>query len=915
MSATRLAEIITDARSKERLLQSTAFRLLSVIVTALLLVALAGLVMLTLRSQPAVTIRPAPTATSTTAPPPTATPLLTLGADLISPEGGYRFRPLVGYDVTIQGPAVTLSRVLTDASPAPVADGRHLQASNIALDAIALASIGMRSDQSLEEIIVRIAQPFVSSLAAELSEVESVRIDGVEGAALSLRGTLEGEPLAGRIALTRRDADTLFVVAATAPATLWATETEAALHSILQSVTFFEPIAASSVGAQGNLPPATLTPPPTPEALPIATSAAPTSASATGAELDTPSLRLTPTPDGAATAPPVPAPSTPLTPTAPNRNIQQPWTVVSDANFINDLVVVGNTIWLATDGGALAWTRGGASPVKFTTINGLTANRLTAVVDCQLPSFGLLFGSDDGLQSIGLLTGGWRQLNSRNSELRYDDVTALVCDAEAGYLVIGYARHGIDVFNARTNTWRHLDRSSGLASNNVRALAVVGALEEIWVVSDDGITLSAGQDSTFYSTANSPLESTRIGAITVDPGGGVWVGGDGVLYRIDGEQWTIFSAEEVGDEGFPLRLITGLAPTAEGEIWLGDIDGAICRFDPASASCVEVFRNADGLPTAPITRLVLANDGQLYVASAGDGFSVFDGSSWRHFWRTNQGIAGNAIAALTVDGDGALWAATNAGVQRIVAPTRAPDMLPDSGIEPSTVRAIYAARNGSLWIGGDGASVWNGAAWTLFTTEQGLAGATVHAIAEDSRGRIWLGADAGVSIWNGAAFVNLTSETGLPSADIRTLLADGAAMWIGSAGGGLYRFASNQLEVFTVENIGLPSDTVTALATDSDGVLYVGTDAGLAAMRAGVATPLTGFDERAISQILTLDGSIWVGSANDGLFFDLGDGWQQETTAGALPDNHITALAAADNALWIGGASGGMLRYSLPTKK
>ncbi len=901
--------------------QSTAFRFVSVIVTLLLAAALVGLVVLTLRSQPAVTIEPLPTSTPTTVPTPTATPFETLGADLISLEGGYRFQPLLGYEVTMQGAATTLLRRLKDALDGEANNDVNPQASTIALDVFPLASIGLRREQPLEDAIMQIAQPFISRTAAELGALETIRIGAAEGVSLSLRTVVEGVPVAGRIAVARRDADTLFVVAATAPTDIWTTETDAAMQNILQSVAFFEEAVASSAPTPISRSATTPTGTQTPDALPIVTvvsAQTPAGVStATSAESGAGLLRLTQTPDVEPAATPTVSLTTLLapTPTPANRTLRQAWTVVSDANRVNDLVVAGNTIWIATDGGALAWTRGGASPVKFTSINGLTANRLTTVVDCELPSLGILFGSEDGLQIVNLFAGGWRQLNSRNSELRYDDVSALACNVEAGYLVIGYARHGIDVFNARTNTWRHIDRNSGLASNTVLDLAVVGALTEIWVVSDDGITVSAGPDSTFYTVANSPLESSRIGAIAADPGGGVWVGGDGVLYRIDGEQWTVFSAEEVGDDGFPLRLITGLAPTGAGDLWLGDIDGTICRFDPATASCLEAFRREDGTAVAALTRLSLDDDGQLYVATAGNGFSVYDGATWRRFFKPNEGVAGNAIFAAAFDADNALWVVTDAGVQRIIAPTRPPELLPESGIDLATIRTIYAARNGNLWIGGDGAAVWDGATWRQFTPENGLAGGEVRAIAEDSRGRIWLGSDAGVSIWNGVAFVNLTRETGLPSADIRSLLADGAAMWIGSAGGGLYRFALNQLEVFTVENIGLPSDTITALALDNSGLLFIGTAAGLAELENGIVTPIPAVGERAISQILAADGSIWVGTTGDGLFFDVGEGWQHETTVGALPDNRVTVLAAVDGEIWVGGATGGLLRYSLPTKE
>jgi ligand-binding sensor domain-containing protein len=96
-----------------------------------------------------------------------------------------------------------------------------------------------------------------------------------------------------------------------------------------------------------------------------------------------------------------------------------------------------------------------------------------------------------------------------------------------------------------------------------------------------------------------------------------------------------------------------------------------------------------------------------------------------------------------------------------------------------------------------------------------------------------------------------------------------------------------------------------------DGGLLVGTDAGLAELRDGVAAPVPEVGERAVTQLLARDDSRWVGTAADGLFYDVGAGWQQETTDGVLPSNRVTALAAVEDAVWVGGATGGLARYDL----
>jgi len=879
--------------------QSSFYRILSVAITLLLVAALAALLVLTLRSQPATVMVPVPTptATTTTVPTATPTPAPTLVAEIVVDAAGYKFQPLAGFAVSIQESAAKLTGTAPDLPVAP----------SIVMNAGPNADFGMRAGQTLEDVLAEYADVLARQGEVEVGPAEVERVAGQEAVAAPLTGEEAGQSIAGRIVVAQPDENRLFVTVATAPVEHWDATTSAELDTLLSSVQFFAAETTVANDTPTATPAVTITIPAT-DATPLPTVRA--TATITGVTILSPtattaSITTTLTVTPLITLPtPLPA----ITPIAPQPEAAAfEWQAVSDSNFMNDLVVSGNTVWIASDGGALAWTRGSTTPVKFTSLDGLAGTRLTAVADCALPEFGVVFGSDSGLQVVDPRAGGWRVRDSANSELSYDDVSALACDAEAGYLVVGYARHGIDIYDAGEDQWRHLDRSSGLASNNVTALAVVGDLDEIWVVSNDGVTVAAGPDSTFYDATNSQLESNRIGSIAVDADGAVWLGGDGALYRVEGETWRVFSAEEVGDEGFPLRLIAGLAPAEDGTLWLGDIDGAVCRFDPAESRCVAAFNGAQGMAAGPLTKLALDTTGRVYYTTAGDGYSVLDGDTWRRFARAGEAVRGNAIGAATVDADGALWLATDAGIQRVEGTDRPPTLAPAGDIDPAAVRVLLADSTGLIWAGGDGAASFDGETWTVYTTTAGLAGETVQAIAEDSRGRIWLGTDAGISIWNGATFFNLTADTGLPSADIRSLLAEGDAMWIGSDGGGLYRFERNQLQVLTSDNVNLPSDTVTALAPSGDGSLLVGTDSGLAELRDGNAAPIPAAGEGAISHILALPGSLWVATADDGLYFDAGGGWQHATAATVLPADQVTALAATDESIWVGGRTGGLI--------
>ena len=266
------------------------------------------------------------------------------------------------------------------------------------------------------------------------------------------------------------------------------------------------------------------------------------------------------------------------------------------------------------------------------------------------------------------------------------------------------------------------------------------------------------------------------------------------------------------------------------------------------------------------------------------------------------------MRTLAVDDEGALWVATTAGVQRFTTAEEGAEMFTAAAtrLDPAGVRALHPGPDGRMWVGGQGASFFDGDTWATYTARDGLAGELVQAIATDSQGRTWLGTDGGLSIWNGDAFFNITAAQGLPSADIRALATAGDdAMWIGSWGGGLYRFADNQLEVFNVENTGLPADRIAALAVMPNGDLLLGTERGLARFASGVVTPVAAISAP-VTAITVVDDAAWVATA-DGIFVQQGEGWLPVTVADGLPAATVTAIAATVDEVWLGGATGGLL--------
>ena len=187
----------------------------------------------------------------------------------------------------------------------------------------------------------------------------------------------------------------------------------------------------------------------------------------------------------------------------------------------------------------------------------------------------------------------------------------------------------------------------------------------------------------------------------------------------------------------------------------------------------------------------------------------------------------------------------------------------------------------------------------------------MQVIAEDAQHRIWLGASGGLSIWNGATFFTLNRQTGLPNEEITALLSDGPRMWIGTNGGGVFRFENNQLQVFNSDNIGLESNFITALGKLPDGTLLIGSDQGLMTYTGGKAEAVNDVPHNRVTSIVNaLLSEVWVGTAGGGLHRYSDGNWNRLVDNGNLPDSNIVALTVDGyGALWIATGDGKLTRY------
>jgi ligand-binding sensor domain-containing protein len=102
------------------------------------------------------------------------------------------------------------------------------------------------------------------------------------------------------------------------------------------------------------------------------------------------------------------------------------------------------------------------------------------------------------------------------------------------------------------------------------------------------------------------------------------------------------------------------------------------------------------------------------------------------------------------------------------------------------VLSLLIDPRGVKWIGtwGGGVARFDGRTWTNFTTQDGLSGNVVYAIAQDPAGRLWFGTNRGVSTFDGKTWATVPPSQRYTGGDVYAVAVDpDRSVWIGYKGG------------------------------------------------------------------------------------------------------------------------------------
>ncbi|KAB8166920.1 response regulator [Lysobacter maris] len=243
----------------------------------------------------------------------------------------------------------------------------------------------------------------------------------------------------------------------------------------------------------------------------------------------------------------------------------------------------------------------------------------------------------------------------------------------------------------------------------------------------------------------------------------------------------------------------------------------------------------------------------------------------------------------------------------------------EHGLPASYINGIAEDRDGYIWLATtDGLARYDGAGVRVWRHDpadpDGLPGNLITFVHVDDHNRVWVAVETrGLSVLEADRkrfhHYRMDAEPRIGSDDTFAIASRPGELWFGTYGGGLHRLAADgRITRFMPRKddpASLPSSTVTSLAFDDEGALWIGTLSGLARWngRAIERVPLPGeMPAPLVYSVNPRADGLWVG-ADTGLHRRVGEGvWDDPAWSAMFAKPNAVLSVANDRVghLWLG---------------
>lgn len=280
-------------------------------------------------------------------------------------------------------------------------------------------------------------------------------------------------------------------------------------------------------------------------------------------------------------------------------------------------------------------------------------------------------------------------------------------------------------------------------------------------------------------------------------------------------------------------------------------------------------------------------------------------------WQREQGMPRGPLRALAQTSDGYLWIGSDEGLSRFDGVQFTPVVF--GGLPFGSVRALFTDGRSSLWIGSasNGLVRYERGHFSTVARNRGANGASITAIAEGEGGQLWVGTGSGLAICKDG---HLEAPDLNAEFDGKTVTAlskgTNGTMWAAIAGKGVFQFKDGKW----IQLMDASTDTLLqdphCLLVDRQKRIWIGAGNDFLLCRDGEQWRRYRVPHHSLrSYVTTLaeepDGTIWAGSAGEGLFQVTAGRLAAVTADNGIADNMIMALDVDNEGkLWVSTESG-----------
>jgi len=414
------------------------------------------------------------------------------------------------------------------------------------------------------------------------------------------------------------------------------------------------------------------------------------------------------------------------------------------SSIVNDVKIINNQLWVATDKGLFIQKNPKA---LFTKVTGL-----------PFPNINLLQSDDYGLVLLGIFGYGIIKIDASSYKIisLYDNnlwaKTKSILIPDDDMIWLATENNGIVKLNTCTGEFSVLSEDSGLSGSKIRAL-----MEDSW--------------------------------------GNIWIGtsGAGLIKKTN----QLFKHHNMIDNGFGGNRVYAVTKDKTDKIWMAVSQDNIGYFDGFYFRKVNIDSLKIGVK---IKTLAVDTSGALWIGTEGKGVYCLDSTGTKRFQTSDRSISDDWIIQLIADDNNKIWIATqSSGIQCIIRDSDSTFQtlhfnkitgLPDQYIQSMA----EDKKNGRIWFGcrnGSAGFIDKNNKIFVFDKKHGLPTKPVNCITLDKIGNCYLGIPGSGVFWSPAMatssnikFSKIILNDKTYSTNIYSMACDSKAnLWVGTENG------------------------------------------------------------------------------------------------------------------------------------